>query len=432
MTLELEDRLRSDLPRIADLLEATPSPVDGAGVVDRIGVEAPRHRSRRPVWVAVAACLLLVTAVAGAAALVGSRAGRGATTSVSASPKGPLDTWAALPAGPLSPREAATSVWTGTEWLIFGGRQGLMVRNDSAAYDPSTNAWRALAVNPTMHPGAQAVWTGQVVVVLAKAGGWIYDPAADTWTDLPRQSTASAKIIASNDAVWTGRQVMAVGVTDDNGHGALGARGLDPTTRTWGPLVQTGELARSFDSMGAVAGARWDGSRVQVWLTTGQGWAYDPDTQTWTALPQLHVPDSNPEATLSIAGSGDRTYVLARTSTDTGSWEQLAVFENGTWRLVGDPEPGPAGDAAPQLTMAGDELILLSRQRGPEAIDPATGATRPLDSALVGPGSGRTVTWTGDELLVWGGRNTTPGTDGNPGTDGALTASGARLYSSQH
>ncbi len=276
------------------------------------------------------------------------------------------------------------------------------------------------------------MWTGHVVAVLAKGGGWIYDPAADTWTDLPRQPTASWATVVSNDAVWTGQQVVAIGVTDNNGHGEAGARGIDPNTRTWGPLVQTGELAPSFDAVGAVAGARWDGSRVAGLADYRRGMGHDPGTETWAALPQLHVPDSNPETTLSITGSGARTYILARTSNDTGSSEQLAVFENGAWTLVGDPQPGPPGDAFPQLTMAGSELILLSRQREPEAIDPTTGVIRALDSALIGPGSGRTVTWTGQELLVWGGRDTTPGTNGNPGADGASTASAARLYSSQH
>ena len=379
MTLDLEARLRRDLPRLADLLEANPTVDQDDDAVDRVDVESARHRFRRPVWFAVAACLLAVTGLAGVDGLVSHRARHGSTTSVIANPNPPLDTWAALPSGPLSPREDATSVWTGTEWLIFGGRQGLMVVNDSAAYDPSTNTWRSLAVNPTMHPGAQAVWTGHVVAVLAKGGGWIYDPAADTWTDLPRQPTASWATVVSNDAVWTGQQVVAIGVTDNNGHGELGARGIDPNTRTWGPLVQTGELAPSFDAMGAVAGARWDGSRVQVWLTTGEGWAMTPAQRpgrhcrsstcpTRTRRPPCRSPAPGPGPTSSPAPP----------TTPVPS-EQLAVFENGAWTLVGDPQPGPPGDAFPQLTMAGSELILLSRQREPEAIDPTTGVIRALD-----------------------------------------------------
>jgi Galactose oxidase, central domain len=426
MTLDLETRLRSDLPRLADLLEAPARAVDDPGRAgDQATLEPERPRSRRPIWFAVAACLLLLAGVASVAGLVRHRVSDESTTSVTANPPGPLDTWEALPAGPLSPREDATSVWTGSEWLVFGGRQGIEAMNDSAAYNPSSNTWRSLAVNPTMHPGAQAVWTGHVVAVLAKGGGWIYDPAADTWTDLPQQSVLSSGTAVGNDPIWTGQEVVTIGVTESDGHAALGARGLDPTTMTWG------ELAPSRGVMGAVAGARWDGSRVQVWLTTGEGWAYDPEAEIWEALAPLPVSGSNAETTLSITGSGSRTYVLAHTSDDTGSSGQLAVFEDGAWRLVGDPQRGPAGDAAPLLTMAGDELVLFSRQRGPEAIDPATGATRALNSLLVGPGSGRSVAWTGEELLMSGGRDTAPGTGGNPGAGGALTAAAARLSSSQ-
>ena len=379
-------------------------------------------------WFAVAACLVVVTAAASVAAVVDHRRAEESPASGTANPSGPLDTWTALPTGPLSPREDATSVWTGTEWMVFGGRQGLMAMNDSAAYNPATNTWRSLAVNPTMHPGARAVWTGHVVAVLAKAGGWIYDPVVDTWTELPRQSADSSTTAVSADAIWTGHEVVVIGVAESNGHGALGARGLDPTTMTWGPLVPTGALAPSIAVMGAVAGARWDGVRVQVWLTTGQGWAYDPAAGTWEVLAPLQVPGSNPETTMSITGSGPRSYAYADTSNGAASSGQLAVFENGAWNLVGDPQSGSAAAAAPLLTMAGDELVLLSAERGPEAIDPTTGAPRGLDSPLVRPGSGRSVAWTGQTLLVWGGRDTAPATDTGMK---ALTATGASLSASQ-
>src|SRR5690606_31588462 len=57
-----------------------------------------------------------------------------------------------LAPGPLSGREAAASVWTGTELLIWGGGAGGDADGrtfaDGAAYDPATDTWRTLAPSP--------------------------------------------------------------------------------------------------------------------------------------------------------------------------------------------------------------------------------------------------------------------------------------------
>jgi hypothetical protein len=431
MTIDVEDRLRSDLPRLADLLAATPESAGSGGPggdasylrePGTVDVDAPR--SRRSTWLAAAACILLLVMVMGVG-VVWRLDHSNSTTALGTSPSGALDTWQNLPPMPLSPREDATSVWTGSEWMVFGGHQGLLAMNDSAAYNPATDTWRKLAVNPTMHPGAEALWTGHDVVVLAKGAGWIYDPAADTWTNLPQQSAVPDQTAINNGGVWTGTEVVVVGVTFAAGHAALGARTLEPTKMTWGPLAQTAELASSLDAMGAIAGTWWDGTRVQVWLTTGQGWAYNPATGTWEALPSLQVPGSNPTTILSITGTGAQTYALTYTATSAAATAQLAAFDRNQWTLVGDPQPWPTSDIAPLLTMAGNQLIVFTSQHDPQTVDLTTGALRALATPLVGPGLGRSVQWTGHELLVAAGRDTVP-----PPQPGTLTAAAARLYAS--
>ena len=47
------------------------------------------------------------------------------------------DAWRKLPASPLSAREAAATVWTGSELLIWGGTSGQGLLADGAAYDPA-------------------------------------------------------------------------------------------------------------------------------------------------------------------------------------------------------------------------------------------------------------------------------------------------------
>ena len=89
--------------------------------------------------------------------------------------------WSALPASPLSPREAALGLWTGREVLLIGGsdappcpasascvedRTPLV---DGAAFDPATNRWRTIADSPVPLVGGRGVVVGPAAYVLPVA-----------------------------------------------------------------------------------------------------------------------------------------------------------------------------------------------------------------------------------------------------------------------
>ncbi len=118
---------------------------------------------------------------------------------------GPAAEWTRTAPSPLSPRNAAKSVWTGSEVIVFGGTTQPEcplcdyaaygdTLYDGAAYDPATDTWRTIADMP-----AEASYIGTAVSVL----GDVYyftqvDPAvlASTITyALFRYSTA--------DDAWT-------------------------------------------------------------------------------------------------------------------------------------------------------------------------------------------------------------------------------------
>jgi hypothetical protein len=413
VTTDLEIRLRSDLRRLADQLLAA-RPADDAPLLP-VRPAQPRGR-----WWVAAAGVVLLALVAGVALAARSTDERPATTSLTSTTTTlPPGTWRAIAQPALSPREDAPSIWTGTEWLVFGGRQGNAALADGAAYDPATDRWRPLTPPISMHPGAIAVWTGHVVAVLAKQGGWIYDPTADTWTDLPLQDTTGQVVFASA-AVWTGHDVVVIGYGDDLE--TLTARTLDPDTRTWGQVTTTPA------SHAGIAGALWDGKRVQVWLPDGSGWGFDPAGRQWSQLPGLVVPDRNPETSTSIAGVGSMAYALVSSpapvssSADGPTTRLLARFTDDHWAQVGPVQHGATADLDCQLTAAGDALVCLCARSGPARIDPATGDVHPYDAPGVGPGTGRSVAWTGSELLVFGGRDAAP-----LGTAGELSGRAAAL-----
>jgi hypothetical protein len=317
-------------------------------------------------------------------------------------------------------------VWTGKEWLVFGGRDGIAAFADGAAYDPTTDHWRALTPPISMHPGAQAVWTGRMVVVLAKQGGWTYDPAADAWSELPRQDTTGHGVFTSAP-VWTGHDVVVVGYGGDLE--TLAARTLDPETNAWGPVAlspRTGPLGtgtvEGLPAGSAVAGARWDGSRVQVWLQDGSGWAFDPTTRDWARLPSIVGPHDDPETMHAVAGIGSATYELLSSAIGGTTSHQLGRFENGRWSLVGPPQETVTADVDCRLVAADDELVRFCARSGPARIDPVTGAVHPYDDPAVGGGTGRSLAWTGSQLLVFGGRDPAP-----LGSTGELTAKAIAL-----
>jgi hypothetical protein len=91
-----------------------------------------------------------------------------------------------MPASPLSPRNTAFAVWTGTKALFWGGGNGSPAPlTDGASYDPVSRTWAMLPAAP-LRPdamGRQAiVWTGTHMVVAQPETGAAFDPATSTWT----------------------------------------------------------------------------------------------------------------------------------------------------------------------------------------------------------------------------------------------------------
>ncbi len=226
------------------------------------------------------------------------------------------DTWypiAAMPNPLPYPSYDPRSFWTSTEVLVWDsnpatGTEVVM------AYNPATNTWRYLPTS-TLAPrvGAVAVWTGRELIVWGGASeardshgqivgiaplddGAALNPATNTWRRLP---TAPVPGRAYAAAAWSGHEVLLWGgqngLTSQIGKGA----GYNPATNTWRPLplsplrakqgstgVWTG---RFFIVMGGSAGPRAN------FPVPGPGSAaYDPASNTWTAMPA--APDFGPLA----------------------------------------------------------------------------------------------------------------------------------------
>jgi Carboxypeptidase regulatory-like domain/Kelch motif len=163
------------------------------------------------------------------------------------------------------------------------------------AYDPNTNTWTAVAPNPspTAAPGV-AVANGKIYFVGGCANGActpsnkveVYDPATDSWS--------SAANYPSGDS-WegcggiNGKVYCAGGV---NGSNTLKSGNVyDPGSDSWSPIADM-----PIDLWGSVSGGPNGMLVISNGVTNGfstitnQGFAYEPSSNSWTALPNSQFP----------------------------------------------------------------------------------------------------------------------------------------------
>ncbi len=166
--------------------------------------------------------------------------------------------WRRLSAAPLHPRYFGASVWTGSDWLVWGGDDGSTTYADGIAYNPVTDTYRPLAESPLGGRRVRGVWTGTEMIVLggarggdatgngelALSDGAAYNPVTDTW-----RQTKPGFAHPGFVPVWTGSLIVQFAKG--------GAVWYDPTAEEW----STGDMTFgdvSHDDSSPV----WTGSQV--------------------------------------------------------------------------------------------------------------------------------------------------------------------------
>jgi N-acetylneuraminic acid mutarotase len=165
--------------------------------------------------------------------------------------------WSTLPPAPLVPVAGA---WTGRELVVLDRR------GNAAAYQPGNRRWRPIAPLPAPRNGVSVVWDGLEVLVVGgsdgtgplPAVGYAYDPAKNRWRTLPPMESGRRDAAA----VWTGtRLLLWGGVTGRPGALAIPPHGLayDPATNSWSALPKAPLLGRIGPK------AAWTGRAMLVW-----------------------------------------------------------------------------------------------------------------------------------------------------------------------
>lgn len=215
---------------------------------------------------------------------------------------------------PIAPRSTPVSVWTGTEFIVFGGHSFDESFVDGAAYNPATGEWRTIAsapISPAAYPAA--VWAGKEMVVWVSGDdsefpampnpgpGQVaaYDPATDSWRtlDSPPVEVTDATLLTESG------QVTLVGGPTMRDIGTIGSAErllvvtLDVENGTWTEPIDWSSPVVEFAR--ATLGP---GDRITVLASPS---IYVLEDGRWVALgPTHHCPEE-----LAAASGGGVVYV---------------------------------------------------------------------------------------------------------------------------
>jgi N-acetylneuraminic acid mutarotase len=318
------------------------------------------------------------------------------------------NTWTATStAGTLSGRDNPTSVWTGTDMIVWGG--WVHDNNTGSRYRPSTNSWTPTSTGgPSGRYEHTAIWTGAEMIVWGGSAGPLtntggrYFPSTDTWAATSTIGAPQAR--REHVAAWTGTEMIVWGGNIGGAGIASGGR-YNPTTDSWAPTSTEAAPAARYGHHSV-----WTGSEMIVWggwdgLTNhASGGRYTPSTDTWTGMSTAGP--SNHYAT--AVWSGTEMILWAGQGTSDGRYDP----STDTWAPisgVGAPSPRSTHTAV----WAGDEMIVwggfatstYAALNTGGRYDPSSDSWTPTSTASAPGGRhGHTAVWTGNEMIVWGGR----------------------------
>jgi N-acetylneuraminic acid mutarotase len=338
---------------------------------------------------------------------------------ISDTPNGCVDdTWTATTTTDApDAREEHTSVWTGTEMIVWGGyNYPVGYVNTGGRYNPSTDSWAPTST--TNAPEARrfhvAVWTGSEMIVwggISQPPGHVlgtggrYNPSTNSWTATTTTNAPTARF--GHTAVWTGSEMIVWGGRHSPFPPPENTGGrYNPTIDSWTATSTTDTPAGRFGHT-----AVWSDSEMIVWggNNGNTGGRYSPSTDSWTPTSTTNAP-------------GGRSYHTAVWSDSEmivwGGYNFSAGYLNTGGRYDADSDSwtatsitnAPAGRDGHTAISTGSEMVVWGGYDGTNAL--STGgrynpginswtSTSTIDAPL--PRSAHTAVWADNEMIVWGG-----------------------------
>jgi hypothetical protein len=185
------------------------------------------------------------------------------------------------------------AVATGPDGRVYsiGGIDGTAVLSGGYVYDPAAGTWSAIPGGPAIaREKAQAAFLGGRLYL---TGGWdangntvatteVYDPQRHTWsTAAPMPAAYAAAGSATVDGKW-----YLVGGCASDGCGRTEVEVYDPATDAWTTAADYPEPI-SWLSCGGISGVLYCAGGTTWVEGTRHGYAYDPATGVWSRLTDM-------------------------------------------------------------------------------------------------------------------------------------------------
>jgi hypothetical protein len=332
-------------------------------------------------------------------------------------------TWTATPASPLAARVWTSAVWTGVDYMVFGGAldAAYAPTDTGARFDPATMQWQATptaGAPPARHTAKLVLVDGAVVeygggVGFGPTGGGArFDPVAGAWGAIDANAAPGSRIYAMTIAA--GNRVFVWGGWRSGSSHLPDGFVYDPMLDGWTPVATANAPAgRSFASV------VWTGTRALVWggcsggmpscaTVYGDGASYDPALDAWTPMSSVNAPTPRAQATAVWTGSEMFVFGGAQGPDESMPANTGALYSPATdsWRpisTVGAPSPR----VDPAAVMLGDKVFLWGDDAGKTdgfLYDPATDTWSPIaQSGAPSPRSRFAFATNGTSVFVWGG-----------------------------
>lgn len=317
-------------------------------------------------------------------------------------------------------RHRHTAVWTGDKLIIWGGLGELATTNGilaGALYDTTSNKWHLISTNgaPSVRRSHTHAWTGSELIIwggfygnASYSNGARYNLATDTW--LPMSQIGAPTSSGRNMFIWTGSELLLLGYR------------YSPSNDTWTPMNNNGMPA---SRVGATT--IWTGTEAILWGGRSgttfyhDGFRYNPNTDTWTPVSTNGAPIARSEHTAVWTGAemivwGGRTN--ADSAVQVGDLS-VAVASGGrynpttdTWTPV-NLSDAPVPRYEHTAVWAGNEMIVWGgvragnfsffTRRDGVRYHPQSDSWTPMSDTGPDARMSHTATWTGSNMLVYGG-----------------------------
>ena len=193
-----------------------------------------------------------------------------------------------------------TTVWTGTEMIVWGGRRSnadgtFTVFSNGARLNGSSLRWTMIG-GPSARYNHTAVWTGTEMIVWGGqssnvpgaallGNGSRYNPATNTWTAISTVNAPAAR--TEHIAVWAGGKMIIWGGFLANNTAATTGAMYDPAKDSWSSISTVNAPPGGFGYGNYVSGntlTLWGGN---IGLLGVQRYTYDILTDTWSRSPSI-------------------------------------------------------------------------------------------------------------------------------------------------